>query len=170
MKKSARLSCLILLLSFLCARCAKGPGPEEAALNSPAPPFQLTDLYGRDVSLTQFQGKVVILDFWATWCGPCRMSMPLLEELQQEFPSDLKLLAINLEEPADLVKDYVARQHIRSTVLLDTEGKVGRAYRSESIPMQVIIDKKGIVRDVVMGFSPSLTERLREKISKLRAD
>jgi thiol-disulfide isomerase/thioredoxin len=168
MKNSARVFYLILLLSLLCAQC--GRGPEEAAIDRPAPRFQLSDLYGREVSLAQFQGKVVILDFWATWCGPCRMSMPLLEKLQQEFPTDLKLLAINLEEPADLVKDYVSRQNIHSTVLLDTEGQVGRAYGSESIPMQVLVDKKGIVRDVQMGFSPRMTERLRQKIVELRAD
>ncbi len=139
-------------------------------MDQPAPSFQLTDLHGQEVSLAQFQGKVVILDFWATWCGPCRMSMPLLEKLQQEYPSDLKLLAINLEEPLDQVRDYVSRQNIRSTVLLDSEGKVGRAYGSESIPMQVIIDKKGIVRDVLVGFSPRMTDRLRGEIAKLRAD
>ncbi len=92
------------------------------------------------------------------------------EKLQQEYPSDLKLLAINLEEPLDQVRDYVSRQNIRSTVLLDSEGKVGRAYGSESIPMQVIIDKKGIVRDVLVGFSPRMTDRLRGEIAKLRAD
>ena len=170
MKKSAQILCLVLLLSLTCVQCGRGPGPEEAAVDSPAPPFQLNDLYGREVSLSQFQGKVVILDFWATWCGPCRMSMPLLEKLQQEFPAEMKLLAINLEEPEDLVKDYVSRQNIHSTVLLDTEGKVGRAYRSESIPMQVIIDKKGIVRDVMMGFSPQMLTRLREKIVELRSN
>ncbi len=139
-------------------------------IGASAPAFQLSDLRGQTVTLAQFKGKVVILDFWATWCGPCRMSMPMLEKLQLEHPNDLKLLAINLEEPRDQVRDYVARQNIRATVLLDSEGKVGRIYGSESIPMQVIIDKKGIVRDIKVGFSPRMGEQLRQQLEQLRAD
>lgn len=171
MKTKISILWVALFASLFCSHCARTPGTtEEVSVGSPAPPFQLSDLYGREISLSQYRGKVVILDFWATWCGPCRMSMPLLEKLQEENPGSLKLLAINLEEPMDLVRDYVARQNIRSTVLLDEEGKVGRVYRSESIPMQVLIDKEGIVRDVQVGFSPRLAEKLRDEVAKLSAD
>ncbi len=171
MKTRICVLCLALITGLLCLHCARTPGtPEEVSVGRPAPPFQLSDLYGREVSLSQYRGKVIILDFWATWCGPCRMSMPLLEKLQEENPGSLKLLAINLEEPMDLVRDYVARQNIRSTVLLDEEGKVGRAYGSESIPMQVVIDKEGIVRDVQVGFSPRMAQKLRDEVAKLSAD
>jgi thiol-disulfide isomerase/thioredoxin len=171
MKRSLLLGVLLLVACLGCIGCGGRKGEEgELAIGASAPTFELTDLRGQTVSLSQFRGKIVILDFWATWCGPCRMSMPLLEKLQKENPDDLKLLAINLEEPLDLVRDYVARQNINTTVLLDSEGKVGRIYGSESIPMQVLIDKKGIIRDVKVGFSPRLGEMLRKQLTELRAD
>jgi thiol-disulfide isomerase/thioredoxin len=97
------------------------------------------------------------------------MSMPLLEKLQAEFPNDLVLLAVNLEEPPDEVRAYVQRRKVGSIVLLDTEGEVGRVYRSESIPMQVLIDQKGIIRDIQVGFHPSMDRELREEIRQLLA-
>ena len=146
-----------------------GPGGGNAGeMNQPAPDFKLQDLDGNTVSLSDFQGKIVMLDFWATWCGPCRMTMPLLEELQQEHPNDFTLLAINLGEPLDLVLPYVKRQGIRSRVLLDTKASVGSSYGSSSIPMQVIIDQKGIIRLVWTGFYAGMKEDLWAEIRKLQ--
>ncbi len=172
MKKKSLVWLVLLLAACLTAvKCGRRPGEEGGlAVGISAPEFQLADLRGQPVSLSQFRGKVVILDFWATWCGPCRMSMPILEKLQEEHPNDLKLLAINLEESRDEVRDYVARRNIRTTVLLDLEGKVGRTYGSESIPMQVLIDKKGIVRDIKIGFSPRMGDQLRKQLDQLNAD
>ena len=171
MKKRRPFFILLLITSGAFIGCVGRPTIEAVLqIGASAPAFQLSDLRGETVTLAQFKGKVVFLDFWATWCGPCRMSMPMLEKLQLENPNDLKLLAINLEEPRDQVRDYVARQNIRTTVLLDSEGKVGRIYGSESIPMQVIIDKKGIIRDIKVGFSPRMGEQLRQQIEQLRAD
>ena len=133
-----------------------------------APRFELSDLDGRTVSLAQLRGKIVMLDFWATWCGPCRISMPILDKLQKEFSDDLVLLAVNLLEPRDLVREYVARQNVRSRVLLDPEGKVMRQYESESIPMQVIIDQEGVVQLVNIGLSPRMEDQLRGEINRLR--
>ena len=133
-----------------------------------APRFELSDLDGQTVSLAQLRGKIVMLDFWATWCAPCRISMPILDKLQREFSNDMVLLAVNLLEPRDLVREYVARQNVRSRVLLDPEGNVMRQYGSESIPMQVIIDQEGIVQLVNIGLSPRMEDQLRGEINRLR--
>jgi thiol-disulfide isomerase/thioredoxin len=93
--------------------------------------------------------------------------MPLLEDLQKEYPNDLVLLAVNLQEEPDDVRRYVQQQRLSSRVLLDQEGKVGSAYGSDSIPMQVLIDQKGVIRHIEMGFSPSLGARLRGEIHRL---
>jgi len=164
-----RLLIVITLLatggvSLNCGGPSTTPGLE---IGRPAPEFELPDLSGSAVSLTQYQGKIVLIDFWATWCGPCRLTMPVLENLQKEYANELVLLAVNLQEPLDEVRQYVAAQRITSRVLLDQEGRVGSTYGSESIPMQVLIDQKGIVRDVQVGFSPSMGSRLRGEVRKL---
>jgi thiol-disulfide isomerase/thioredoxin len=134
-----------------------------------APGFELPALSGGNVALQQFRGRIVLLDFWATWCGPCRISMPVMEKIQNEYPGDVSLLAINLQEPRELVESYIRRQNIRSTVLLDEDGEVGRVYQSHSIPMHVLIDREGIVRHVQIGFSPRVADDLRRQIEKLRS-
>ena len=169
-KTKRRLSILsaLALVSLLHLQCGRSrPTVGGLEIGQEAPVFELPDLAGRSVSLGQYQGRIVLLDFWATWCGPCRLSMPLLEDLQKEYPNDLVLLAVNLQEPPDDVRRYVDRQRIRSRVLLDQEGRVGGAYGSESIPMQVLIDQKGIIRHVQVGFSPSMGARLKDEIDRL---
>jgi thiol-disulfide isomerase/thioredoxin len=172
MEKRAGLLVCLLVVCLAGAGCSRNPGAAEGAalVGSPAPDFTLKDLEGREVSLSQFKGKVVILDFWATWCGPCRMSMPILEKLQQNHPDSLKLLAINLGESPDEVREYLSSQKFHATVLFDTETSVGRIYQSSSIPMQVIIDKKGIIRDIRVGFSPSLGGELNDLYGQLQAE
>jgi thiol-disulfide isomerase/thioredoxin len=136
--------------------------------DQPAPVFSLKDLNGQEVSLAQFKGKVVMLDFWATWCGPCRATMPEIEKLQQEHPNDFTLLAVNLGEPADRVLPYVRSQNIQSRVLLDVDENVGRDYGITSIPMQAVIDKEGILRHTQLGMYPGWREELWSEIEKLR--
>jgi len=167
MKQRLLIVITLLATGGVSMHCS-GPRPATGIeIGRPAPEFELPDLSGRAVSLAQYQGKIVLIDFWATWCSPCRLSMPLLENLQKEYPNDLVLLAVNLQEPLDEVRRYVDAQRIRSRVLLDQEGRVGSTYGSESIPMQVLIDQKGIVRDVQVGFSPSMGSRLRGEVQKL---
>jgi thiol-disulfide isomerase/thioredoxin len=155
-----------LILSYGCTRPSSGP-QTALEVDKAAPKFTLPDLKGTEYSLDQYRGKVVLLDFWATWCSPCRMTMPLLEKLQNEFHGNLALLAINLQETEDVVRDYVRTQNVNSHVLLDEEGSVAQAYGADSIPMQVLIDRNGTVRFVQLGFSPGMAAELRMEIEKL---
>jgi len=93
--------------------------------------------------------------------------MPALESLQKEFQDKLSLLAINLRESPEEVKSYVKLKNIQSIVLLDVDGSVGQAYRSDSIPMQVLVDQQGVVRHIQIGYAPSVQQQLRAEISKL---
>ncbi len=168
--RSISLVCIITLAAMLQFECGRGPTVSgSAAIGEAAPSFRLPDLQGRSVSLDQFRGKVVLVDFWATWCGPCRMSMPLLERLQHEFAEEMVLLAVNLQEPLDEVQSYVQQRKIGSIVLLDANGDVGMAYGSESIPMQVLIDRQGILRHILVGYHSRMDEELRSEIRKLIA-
>jgi thiol-disulfide isomerase/thioredoxin len=169
--KKTLLACVMLIFSaIMISSCTRPPSESEAKVQvgRAAPNFKLPDLSGREISLDQYKGKIVMLDFWATWCGPCRMTMPLVEKLQSQYSNSLVLLAINLQEPKDIVRDYVREQSIHSQVLLDEQGSVGETYGIESIPMQVLVDKSGIVRHIQMGFSPRMSSQLRAEIDKLR--
>ena len=152
------------LISGCIRRSSETPSVE---IGRPAPAFKLPDLKGQDISLDQYKGKIVMLDFWATWCGPCRMTMPLLEKLQKEYPNNMVLLAVNLQESRDVVREYMRQQGLNSHVLLDEKGSLGEVYGTEAIPMQVLIDKEGIVRDIKTGFSPTMISQLRSEIARL---
>ena len=170
-QKRVLAACVILGFSaIMLCDCTRPPSESgtTAQIGRAAPDFKLSDLSGQEISLTQFRGKIVLLDFWATWCGPCRMTMPLLENLQKEYSGVMVQLAVNLEEPKDLVQDYVKSQGIRAQVLLDEQGSVAQAYGAEAIPRQVLIDKKGVVQYIQTGFSPAMSSQLRAEIEKLR--
>jgi thiol-disulfide isomerase/thioredoxin len=157
------------ILASILSSCVSPPTETVAnvQVGQVAPGFKLLDLTGKQVSLDQFRGKIVMLDFWATWCGPCRMTMPLIESLQKEYADRLVLLAVNLQEPKETVLDYTRAQGIHSRVLLDEDGAVGEIYGAQSIPMQVLIDKQGVIRHIQMGYGSRTASQLRAQIDKL---
>jgi thiol-disulfide isomerase/thioredoxin len=138
------------------------------AIGQPAPGFRLKNLTGQLVALEDFKGKTVVLDFWTTSCAPCRAIMPELERLQQEHPNDVTLLAINLEQPEEVVIPFAQANKIQNSVLLDADGKIGLGYGVEAIPMLFIVDKKGILRYTQVGGSEGLRESLWTEIEKLK--
>lgn len=133
-----------------------------------APPFKLPGLDGREISLEEFKGKIVLLDFWATWCGPCRMTMPVVEKLSREYSEDMVVLAVNLREPKDVIEKYAFAQAIRSQILLDEKGTASANYGAVAIPMQFLIDRSGIVRHIQTGYSSNMASRMRAQIESLR--
>jgi thiol-disulfide isomerase/thioredoxin len=170
MKRFLAIYALLILSAMLLPSCSRPSSEMEgvAEIGRAAPDFTLPDLGGQEISLDQFKGKIVLLDFWATWCGPCRMTMPLLERLQNQYSDVLVQLAINMEEPLNDVREYVRSEGIHARVLLDEDGSVSYAYRVGVIPMQILIDRKGIVRHVQAGFDPGMSSQLRSVIEELR--
>jgi thiol-disulfide isomerase/thioredoxin len=167
MKSSILYSVLILIL-LSGGSCARPPAGEDLSMGGTAPAFRLLDLQGHEVALEQFRGKIVMLDFWATWCHPCTISMPILEDLQKEYRDDMLLLAINMEEPREAVAAYAENHKLRSRILLDDAGKVARIYGATSIPMQILIDRNGVIRHMQVGVGPRMANQLRAEINKLR--
>jgi thiol-disulfide isomerase/thioredoxin len=146
-----------------------GYRPETMAdIGKPAPSFKLFDLDGQEVSLEKFYGKIILLDFWATWCTPCRMTMPVVERLSKEYSDDMVVIAINMQEPKDAVEKYAFEQAVSSLILLDKEGAVSSAYGAYAIPMQFIIDRSGIVRHIQTGYSSNMASQMRAQIEQLR--
>lgn len=131
----------------------------------PAPKFKLDALQGKPVSLADLHGKVVVLDFWATWCGPCRASLPHLNELYNDLKDKgLAVYAVNQREEKQDVQAFVTQTKLTVPVLLDSEGKVGEQYGVEGIPQTVIIGKDGKVKKVYVGFGEALVPEMRRII------
>ncbi|QOV87673.1 TlpA family protein disulfide reductase [Humisphaera borealis] len=135
---------------------AADDGPEDGAASAlvgkPAPDFKLKDLEGKEVKLSDLKGQVVMLDFWATWCGPCRASMPHLDAIYKEFgDKGLKAFAVNLREKDTVIKPFVEKTKLGMPVLLDVEGKVAKSFGVSGIPQTVVIDKDGKIVKVTVG-------------------
>lgn len=118
-----------------------------------APDFTLRDLRGNTVRLQDFRGKVVFLNFWATWCPPCRLEMPTMEELHKEFSDrGLVVLAVNFRESQDDVRSFVKQHGLTFTTLLDEQEMAFGLYRAWSLPTTYLINKNGEVVGKVIGY------------------
>lgn len=118
------------------------PGPKKGEI---APDFELENLKGDIIKLSDFKGKKVILNFWATWCPPCKDEMPDMEEFYQQAGKDVVILAVNID-PQYNVKKFVKENKITFPILLDRKDQVNTKYQIISIPTTYFIDEKGIIR------------------------
>ena len=145
-------------------------GPEAGApsplVGKPAPDFTLKDMNDKPVTLSSLKGSVVLLDFWATWCGPCVGAMPHTDQLHRELsPKGLKVFAVDEREEKDAVKLMLTEQKWTLPVLLDTNGDAGGPYgTANGIPVTVIIGKDGIVKKVVEGTNDEIQEAIKESV------
>jgi len=114
--------------------------------------IKLKDLDGRPVSLSDFRGKIVFLNFWTTWCFDCRVEMPHMEKLHQRFKDkEIAMVTINLQESAAQVKQFFKKFKLTFTALLDSDGGTGALFRINSIPTSFILNREGIIIGKVMG-------------------
>jgi len=149
----------------------EGPsGKESALVGKPAPDFELDMLTGGKFKLSDCKGQIVVLDFWATWCGPCMQTMPLVEKAMEEFdPKQVRLVAVNLEEPAKNVQAVLDRHSLKVPVALDEDGVAARKYEANAIPQTVIVDREGKVHRLYVGGGPDMVEQLSSALKALLA-
>ncbi|MBI5681605.1 MAG: TlpA family protein disulfide reductase [Deltaproteobacteria bacterium] len=119
-------------------------GIEEIKEKPPAAEFTLKSLDEKMVSIKDFRGKVILLNFWATWCPPCKFEMPEMESLYKKYKDKgLVMLAVDIQESPNTVKKFIQKNGYTFTVLLDSDGDVSRLYNAVYIPITYIIDKNG---------------------------
>jgi len=149
---------------------AKKLGIERPERTKTAPDFALDDLTGKRVTLKQQRGKVVFLNFWATWCAPCIQEMPTMEKLHQDLGKDgLVILAINFQETPNQVKEFFREHNLTFTALLDRDGKVFELYQAWALPMSAIVNKRGELVGKVMGYRDWHGEEARQLFQELLA-
>lgn len=157
-----RLIIATLLLAFSHLSLAISVGDKAPAFKLP----QLTQKGQR--SLADYRGKVVYLDFWASWCGPCRKSLPLLNNLRKELKGKpFEVVAINLDEEVKDARGFLKEFPVSYPTLHDVKGKTPSQYGLQGMPTSYLIDKKGRIQAVHTGFKPSDMKKIRAEVKAL---
>ena len=146
---------------------AETPLGRGARVGFLAPDFTLEGMDGQPMSLRDLQGKAVILNFWATWCPPCKEEMPALEKIYRDHREDgVVVLGVNQMEARPQVQRFLEEYNLTFPVVLDIRGEVGRLYRVRAYPTTYFIDARGVIRDMVIG-GPMSEALLRSKVDAL---
>jgi peroxiredoxin len=161
------LSLIIAICLTLFIRNAVGLEPPQ--IGKPAPDFALSDMNGKKVALSEFKGKVVILNFWATFCGPCKEEMPSLNNLYLTLKKDgLIVLAISTDDSEKPVQSFIKAKAIAFPVLIDKDQQVFYdRYTVLGLPTTFIIDRDGIIREKILGDRPWDGPDMKAKIGSL---
>lgn len=156
-KKITVILVTLLALGLAATSCpAETPAPEIDKL---APDFELDTLDGQTLVLSQLKGKPVLVNFWATWCAPCRYEMPFLQQIHEENPGDeLVMLVVNVGESSSDVSQFMQSQGFSFTVLLDSQAAVAQQYNVIGIPTTFFIDSDGVIQEIKVGSFRSHTE------------
>lgn len=148
-----------VVLTAWATRAAEPP----PAIGEKAPFFSLKDLGGKAIRLDDFSGKVMIVNFWATWCVPCRDEMPLLQQFAMEYGQNAVVVGIDLDEPRDLVASYAENYQIGFPILLDEGSKVADRYLIHGFPTTIFIDAEGRISAIHIG---KLSQATLSELSK----
>lgn len=152
---------LAIALSFFGA-------PPKNPIGKKAIDFTLPSVTGESIALQGFRGKVVLLNFWATWCAPCREELPELMQLQEQFRKrGLVVVAVTVDHELENVRNFLKKHGITLPALWDRRQKVAEAYAVEKMPSSYLIDRNGVLRFVHRGYSPDELKRIVMEIDEL---
>ncbi len=169
-----------LLLAMVMAACggggsegagpaAPGGGAKHELLNNPAPTFALESVNGKGkVDLAQWKGKVVLVDFWATWCEPCKKSFPKLEELRVKYAaSGFEIVAVSEDDEQNGVKEFGTTYGAKFPLLWDKDKSLANQWHPPNMPSSFILDKKGVVRFVHLGYHDGEEKEIETELKSL---
>ena len=133
-----------------------------------APDFVLKSSTGDNLRLSEYRGDVVMVNFWATWCGPCRQEMPLLDELYSRYERvGFSLLGVNIDDDSRKAMNMVSDLGVSFPVLFDARKEVSKLYEVEAMPVTVLIDREGTIRYVHHGYKPGYEDKYLDQIRSL---
>jgi peroxiredoxin len=171
-----RISSRITLSRRLLATCLVGaslclPGIALAvAAQQEAPDFTLKSLEGSNLRLDEYKGQVVLINFWATWCGPCRQELPLLDRIHQRYQdAGFAVLGINVEgnEKTAEAEAMITKAGVTFPVLVDEGQHISEMYSLEAMPTSVVVDRDGVVRYIHRGYKPGDEAKYLEVVKQL---
>jgi len=164
MSRTRRDVCGLLLLATALSIAPVLAGDATA----PAAEFALTSRTGEVVSLSGLKGQVVLINFWATWCGPCRKEMPLLEQIQKKYASlGFTMLGVNVEEDTTMMDAFLKDVPVTFPILLDPANGVSKLYNVSAMPSTVIVDRKGNIRYIHQGYKAGDESKYQDMIRQL---
>ena len=157
-------SIIALVLSVFAASSLASSGME----GQQAPDFALKSSTGENLRLSEYRGDVVMINFWATWCGPCRQEMPLLDELYSRYQRvGFNLLGVNIDDDSNRAMNMIEELGVNFPVLFDARKEVSKLYEVEAMPVTVIVDREGTVRFIHHGYKPGYEEMYLDQIRSL---
>lgn len=137
-------------------------------LSGKAANFTLKSRSGKNIKLSELRGDVVMLNFWASWCGPCRKEMPLLEKIHKKYKRlGFTLLGVNVEENSKAAKNYLKDVKVTFPILFDTTNKTSKLYDVSAMPTTILIDRNGNKRFIHKGYKPGYENDYKKQIKKL---
>jgi len=152
------LGCLLLISGHASAAAPQGPAP-DFALKTPS---------GENARLSEYRGEVVMINFWASWCAPCRQEMPLLEELYTQYqPLGFTILGVNVEQDSSKALAMLEDIPVSFPVMLDTQSTVSKLYNVVAMPTSILVDRDGNMRYLHHGYKPGYEEEYQQQVREL---
>ena len=151
------------------AVASAGGGSGDASVGNNAPDITVDRLSGGTLSLSSMRGKVVLLDVWASWCGPCKQELPMLDQIAARLKRrGVEVVAVSVDQERDNVEKFLrSRAHWSLTVAHDPNGAVADAFQPDKMPTSYVIDRTGVIRHVNSGFEPSDARDIEARLSDL---
>jgi peroxiredoxin len=169
MKQPVRLVTVFALTVVVTLGFSGIAGASQKTLDgSQAPNFTLKSRSGKNLKLSDFRGQVVMLNFWASWCGPCRTEMPILEKMYKRYSKlGFVILGVNTEQDTSKANAYLRDIKVSFPILYDTDSKVSKLYKNRAMPTTIMIDRNGKMRYMHEGYKSGYERDYKKQVKKL---
>jgi len=155
-------------IALLVTMLALGGPVVAKSVSGPAPDFTLKSQSGKNLRLSDYRGQVVMINFWASWCGPCRQEMPLLEDMYKRYAKlGFTILGVNVDNDSAKANSYLKDVKVSFPVLYDTSSSVSKLYNVSAMPTTVLVDKNGNMRFLHMGYKPGYEKDYVKQVKQL---